>query len=136
MRDPLQDSTGYSLRRASNAMMAELAQRLTAVDLRMADATVLMLIEANPAITASRIGRALDIQRANMVPLLKRLEDTGLVARAPIDRKSLGLTLTEAGAARLAEARAAIASFEADLIARVPEPHRAHLLPALDALWR
>ena len=27
-------------------------------------------------------------------------------------------------------------SFEADLIARVPEEHRPHLKPALDALWR
>jgi DNA-binding MarR family transcriptional regulator len=136
MRDPLQNSSGYSLRRASIAMTAELAQRLSTLGLRMADATVLMLIEANPAITASKIGRALDIQRANMVPLLKRLEDAGLVTRTPIDRKSQGLTLTTAGAARLAEARAVVDAFEADLIARVPEQHRAHLLPALDALWR
>ena len=85
MRDPLQNSPGYSLRRASIKMMGELTGRLAALDLRMADATVLMLIEANPAITASRIGRALDIQRANMVPLLKRMEEAGLVDRAPID---------------------------------------------------
>jgi DNA-binding MarR family transcriptional regulator len=136
MRDPLHNSPGYSLRRASNAMSVELAQRLLALGLRTADATVLMLIEANPAVTASQIGRALDIQRANMVPLLKRLEDAGLIERAPIDRKSQGLSLTGPGAVRLAEARAVIAAFEADLIARVPEAHREHLLPALDALWR
>ena len=136
MRDPLLNYPGYSLRRASNAMMGELAQRLTALDLRMADATVLMLIETNPKITASRIGRALDIQRANMVPLLKRLEETGLVERAPIDGKSLGLSLTAAGSERLAEARDTIDTFEAELLARVPEVHREHLLPALDALWR
>jgi DNA-binding MarR family transcriptional regulator len=136
MRDPLQNSPGYSLRRASNAMMGELAQRLAALDLRMADASVLMLIEANPKITASAMGRALDIQRANMVPLLKKLEDAKLVERAPIDGKSQGLSLTEAGEVRLAETRAVIDLFEADLIARVPSEHRAHLLPALDALWR
>jgi DNA-binding MarR family transcriptional regulator len=136
MRDPLQNSAGYSLRRASHAMMAQLAGRLTEVGLKMADASVLMVIEANPAITASAIGRALDIQRANMVPLLKRLEDAGLVERAPIDRKSQGLSLTSAGAARLAQARKVIDAFEAGLLERVPAEHRAHLLPALDALWR
>jgi DNA-binding MarR family transcriptional regulator len=136
MQDPLKNSPGYSLRRASNAMMGELGQRLAALDLRMADASVLMLIEANPQITASAIGRALDIQRANMVPLLKKLEDAGLVERAPIDGKSQGLSLTEPGDVRLAEARAIIDLFEADLIARVPEAHRPHLIPALDALWR
>jgi DNA-binding MarR family transcriptional regulator len=136
MRDPLHNSPGYSLRRASNAMMAELGQRLSAQGLRMADASVLMLIEANPKITASAVGRALDIQRANMVPLLKKLEDAGLVERAPIDGKSQGLSLTATGRERLAEARTLIDVFEADLIARVPEAHRHHLLPALDALWR
>jgi DNA-binding MarR family transcriptional regulator len=117
-------------------MMGELARRLAAMDLRMTDASVLMMIEANPKITASKIGRALDIQRANMVPLLKRLEEAGLVTRAPIDGKSQGLTLTSAGRERLAQARKLVDGFEADLIARVPEEHRAHLLPALDALWR
>lgn len=136
MRDPLKDSAGYSLRRASNAMMAELAERLVALDLRMADVSVLMMIEANLAITASRIGRALDIQRANMVPLLKKLEDARLVERAPIDKRSQGLSLTGQGAARLAEARKVIDAFESGLLARVPSEHRPHLLPALDALWR
>jgi len=136
MRDPLTNSPGYSLRRASNAMMGELAQRLAELDLRLADATVLMLVDANPGITASAIGRALDIQRANMVPLLKNLEDVELISRAPIDGKSQGISLTNKGAATLAQAREVIDGFEADLIARVPEEHRDHLLPALDALWR
>jgi DNA-binding MarR family transcriptional regulator len=136
MRDPLHNSAGYSLRRASHAMMAQLADLLNSAGLKMTEASVLMMIEANPAITASRIGRALDIQRANMVPLLKKLDDAGLIERAPIDRKSQGLSLTDAGAARLAEARKVIDAFEAGLLERVPEKHRAHLLPALDALWR
>lgn len=136
MHDPLTHSPGYSLRRASNAMMGELAQRLAPHGLRMADVSVMMLVEANQQVTASAVGRALDIQRANMVPLLKRLEDVGLIERAPIDGKSQGLSLTDAGKLRLAQARETIDAFEGDLIARVPPEHRTHLLPALDALWR
>ena len=134
MLDPLPNFPGYALRRAANATAAELAGRLGAMGMRQSDVSVLMLIDANPGVTASAIGRQLGIERANMVPLLKRLE--GLIDRAPIDGKSQGLALTETGETRLAEARAVVERFEAELIARVPAEHRAHLLPALEALWR
>jgi len=134
MRDPLPKFPGYALRRAANATAAELSARLAATGLRQSDVSVLMLIEANPGTTASALGRQLGIERANMVPLLKRLE--GLVERAPIDRKSQGLALSAAGRARLGAARAVVEAFEAELIARVPAEHRGHLLPALEALWR
>lgn len=136
MRDPLVSLPGYALRRAANATAAELAGRLAPLGLRQSDVSLLMLVEANPGTTSSALGRQLDIQRANMVPILKRLEDAGLIARAPIDGKSQGLALTEAGRARLLEGRAVIEAFERELIERVPPEHRAHLLPALNAIWR
>src|SRR6478752_6541593 len=121
MRDPLPNFPGYALRRAANATAAELAHRLGDLGLRQSDVSVLMLIAANPGVTASAIGRQLDIQRANMVPLLKRLE--GLIDRVPIDGKSQGLELTEAGQQRLGEARAVVEAFEGALLARVPAEH-------------
>ncbi len=136
MRDPLPSLPGYALRRAANATAAELAGRLTELGLRQSDVSVLILIAENPGVTASALGRALDIQRANMVPLLNRLEDLGLIEREPIDRKSRGLGLTAHGRERLAEGRKVVETFEAELIARVPAEHRPHLLPALEALWR
>jgi len=136
MHDPLPDFPGYSLRRAANATAAELAARLAELELRQSDASALILIGTNPGITASAIGRQLDIQRANMVPLLKRLEEAGLIARTPINGKAQGVELTASGRDKLDAAMAVITAFEAELIARVPEEHRAHLLPALSALWR
>lgn len=136
MRDPLPSYPGYSLRRAANATAADLSARLGTMGLKQVDASVLLLLADNPAVTASALGRQLDIQRANMVPLLKRLEDAGLIARTPIDGKSQGLALTDAGRDTMEQARAIIDGFEADLLARIPVEHRAHLLPALDALWR
>ncbi len=117
-------------------MSAELAARLAALDLRQADASALMVIAANPGMTASALARQLDIQRANMVPLLNRLEEADLIGRSPIDGKSRGLELTSAGREKCTAAQSVIDAFEADMIARIPEQHRAHLLPALDALWR
>ena len=136
MHDPLPAYPGYSLRRAANATAVELAARLGDVDLRQVDASLLLLVEANPRVTASALGRQLDIQRANMVPLLKRLEDAGLIVREPIDGKSQGLSLTEEGRAKTREALRVINAFETELLGRIPAEHRDHLLPALEALWR
>jgi DNA-binding MarR family transcriptional regulator len=136
LQDPLSDLPGYALRRAANAMMAELAGRLAQVDLRVSDASVLMVIAGRKDLTSSDIGRMLDIQRANMVPLLNRLEAAGLIERAPLDRKSQAILLTQAGRDKLKQARKVTGKFEKDLMARVPEEHREHLVPALNALWR
>ncbi len=136
MRDPLPSLPGYSLRRAANAAAAELSAQLATIGMRQVDASLLILIGENPDVTASALGRQLDIQRANMVSPLKRLEDEGLISRNPLDGKSQGLTLTPKGREQLAEARAIIDTFETALLARIPAEHRDHLLPALDALWR
>ena len=136
MDDPLIRFPGYALRRAANATAAELSARLAALDLRQSDASMLMLVASNPGATSSALGRALGVERANMVPLLKRLDEAGLIEREAIDGKSQGLRLTPAGLRRLAEARKIIEAFEAELLARVPAEHRDHLLPALNAIWR
>jgi DNA-binding MarR family transcriptional regulator len=136
LHDPLAHLPGYALRRAANAMMTELSGRLEPAGLRVSDASVLMLVGGQEAMTSSDIGRILDIQRANMVPLLNRLEAARLIARVPLDRKSMAITLTPLGRKRLDEALAITEQFERDLLARIPEDHREHLVPALNALWR
>ena len=115
---------------------AILSERLGELGLRQAGASALFLLEANPRLTSSRLGEELGIQRANMVPFLNRLETGGLVERVPIDGRTQGIYLTDHGRARLADARGVIETFEAELIAMVPHEHRAHLLPALLALWK
>jgi len=135
MSDVLRHRPGYALRRAANAMMADLARRLATIDLRIGEASVLLLIDARDDATASEIGRTLDIQRANMVPLLARLEEAGLIERRPIDGKSQAVLLTALGRQRRSEADAITAAFEDDLLARIAPEHRDHLVPALSTLW-
>jgi len=135
LSDPLALLPGYALRRASNAMMGRLAKALSVADLGIAEATVLMSIGERRDLKSSDLGRILDIRRANMVPLLKRLEDKGLIDRIPIDGKSRALVLTPPGKAVLREVLRITSQFEADLLARIPDEHRAHLLPALNCLW-
>lgn len=132
--DPLRDLPGYALRRAANAMMAELSDRLSRVGLKISDATLLQLVGDRKDLNSSDIGKLLDIQRANMVPLLTRLELAALIRREPIDRKSQAIVLTEAGLHRLADVRKITSQFEDDLMARIPSRHQPHFLPALQAL--
>jgi DNA-binding MarR family transcriptional regulator len=132
--DPLAELPGYALRRAANAMMAELAARLAELDVRISEASVLQVIADRTDLTSSDIGKILDIQRANMVPLLGRLEAAALIRREPIDRKSQAVVLTDVGQARLSDVRRITAQFEDDLMARIPAGHREHFLPALQAL--
>lgn len=135
VKNPLNSWLGYLLQRAATAAKSELAHELRSVDLRMVDASVLLLIEGNPDIIASKIGKMLDIKTANMVPLLRSLEDKGLVERVPINKKSHGLHLTEEGEAVLGRTTRVLTKFETELEMRVPEEHRPHIVPALKALW-
>lgn len=132
--DSLLELPGFALRRAANTMMAELAARLSAFDLRISDATVLLLVGDRQDLTSTEIGKDLEIQRANMVPLLNRLEAASLVERIPLDRKSQAIVLTAQGFDRLDQVRTLVAQFENDLLARIPTEHRSHFLPALHAL--
>ena len=132
--DPLRSLPGYLLRRAANAMMTELSARLATIDVRVSDASVIMLIEARTDLTSSDIGKVLDIQRANMVPLLNRLEYAGLVERSPITRKSQAIVLIASGQVRLSAIKEITNRFESDLLERIPLKHRVHLVPALLSL--
>ena len=136
MKDPLTNLPGYVLRRASAASLAELNQLLEPLKLRHADVAFLLLIEATPGISQSEAGRILEIQRANMVPFVSRLERRGLLERTKVDGRSQALRLTAAGRAMLAKARRIIGSFETSLMNRVPEKMRPMVLPILMALWK
>lgn len=134
--DPLSILPGYTLRRAANAMMAELGTLLAEVDLRVSEASILLLIDGCSTMTSSMIGAALDIRSANMAPLIGRLVSRELVDRVPLDGKSMAIILTDEGRQVLAQVRRITQDFERDLMQRIPPQHRDHFVPALNALWR
>src|ERR1700751_2910359 len=136
MKDPLLMLCGYLLQRAASSALGELNERLAPLGLRHAGVALLMLVEARPGITQSQAGRTLDIQRANMVPFVARLEGLGVIRRRQVDGRSQALELTSRGRALLARARRVVAAHEAELIERVPEKLRPMVLPVLMALWQ
>jgi DNA-binding MarR family transcriptional regulator len=136
MEDILADLPGYALRRAAAAIQAEFSAMLHPLGLRPTDASILVLIAANPGVTQSALGQNLGVQRANMVPLVARLEENGYIARIAVDGRSFGLKLTKSGAQLCAKVKAAIKIHQQQITARIPEMHRDHLVPALQALWQ
>jgi DNA-binding MarR family transcriptional regulator len=136
MKDPLRTLSGYLLQRAAASALAELNQRLAPLGLRHAGVAMLMLIEARPGITQSQAGRILDIQRANMVPFVARLEGLGVIRRRQVDGRSQALELTSRGRMLLERARRIVTAHEAELLERVPEELRPMVLPVLLALWQ
>ena len=111
--DPFKNNLGYNLRRASTAGMSRLAGQFAALDLRPTEASVLLVIEANPGIRQSEVGRMLDIRRAHMAPLIGRLDDRGLIEREPVDGRSHGLSVNASGAETVAAIKTEIESHEA-----------------------
>jgi DNA-binding MarR family transcriptional regulator len=135
MKDPLRTLPGYALRRASAARLNDFSQRLAPLALTFTEASVMMMINANPGATLSAIGRVLDIQRANMTPLIARLEARGLINRVSLDGRAHGLSLSAAGKVLHKQVVGAVDAHEAALIALVPEALRPAVLPVLQALW-
>ena len=116
--------------------MGRFAARLVGLELRPADASVLLVIAANPGATQSEIGRLLGIASANMAPLSARLVKRDLIVRQAVDGRSHGLTLSDSGRRSVQKVRRVIDELEADLLARIPESDRNAFIRVLGVLAR
>lgn len=112
---------GYRLRRAQASIFAEFKTHFDRLGLRPAEYSTLALIGDNPGRKPSELAEALDMQRANFVPLVNGLEQRDLIERrkSTSDRRSFTLYLTEKGQGFLADAHKVQAEFEAKCIAAI-----------------
>ncbi len=131
--DVLDDSLGYTLRRAQLSIFQEFTEFMASYDVRPAQFAVLVLIRANPGMTQSMIGGFLGIQKANFVNLLDRLADRGLTERRQVggDRRSSALHLTKAGETFVRKIEAAHETLETRLSERLGERKSHQLLKLL-----
>lgn len=129
--DPLAGVLGYWLRRASAAAMASLTTDLAELELRPAEMSVLLVIEANRGVTQSQVSRCLGIQRANMVPIAASLERRKLIERIPADRRSQAMRLTRAGSKAVSRSRKIIEAHESRLVSGLDEAERTAVIAFL-----
>ncbi|HVW68414.1 MAG TPA: MarR family transcriptional regulator, partial [Steroidobacteraceae bacterium] len=94
-----------------------------------------MVIDANPNITQSEIGRMLDIAGANMAPLVARLAERELVERQPVDGRSHGLTLGPAARELVVRLRKTLKEHEEEFLHKLRPEQRATFIATLQALW-
>ena len=130
---PLAELVGYRLRRASAAMGADYSDAMQELGVRQVHFGMLSVIAENPGIGQGVLGRALGIQRANMVPLVTMLADRGLVLRevAAADRRALELRLSPAGEQLLAACMDRIRMHEDRMLAHYSIEERAQLVDLL-----
>jgi DNA-binding MarR family transcriptional regulator len=117
----LNGHSGYFIRRIQVWIFQDFIRTLTSVDIRPAQYSVLVVIEANPGLSQSDIAALLDIERARLVHLLDRLEERGLVQRlrSRADRRSHALVLTREGRKRLKQIKSLAARHEARVARRL-----------------
>ena len=121
---------GYRLRLAQQAVFRDFAASVQG--LSPGRVGMLLLIEANPGVTQSRLAHAVSRDRSTMVGVLDQLESKGLIERRRgADRRTNGVWLTRIGRATLARAKRAIAIHEERVAARLSSAERAQLLELL-----
>jgi DNA-binding MarR family transcriptional regulator len=127
---PLPALIGYRLRLAQQNVFRDFAASVPG--LSPGRVGMLLLIEANPGVTQSRLAHAVNRDRSTMVGVLDQLEAKGLIERRRgSDRRTNGLWLTRTGRVRLARAKRAIAIHERRVTARLSAAERAQLLHLL-----
>ncbi len=134
-KNPLNRHFGYQLRRASALMMADLAKSLGHFGIRTAEASILILIGANPGITQGEAGQILGIQRANMVPLTTQLMAKGLIKRERADGRSHSLHLTPRGQALAEKCENTMLKHEEGFIGGWPASKRKNMISQLQKIW-
>src|SRR5258705_3621704 len=81
----LDEHLGYFLRRLQVSVFKDFIRTLAPMDVRPAQYSVLLLIEANPGRSQAAIGQALDIERARLARLLHGFEGRGWIESRPAD---------------------------------------------------
>lgn len=131
MKHPLEPMVGFHLVRAANLALKIVNAQYGDLRLRHPDAATLMVIDSNPGITQSAIGRMLRMERSNLVPIVSRLTERGWIEREPGDGKTIRLFVSAAGKAIMPKICAASKAGEDAIAAAVGEAGYAALLEQL-----
>jgi DNA-binding MarR family transcriptional regulator len=124
---------GYRLRLAQQAVFRDYAASVGEVS--PGRVGILLLVEANPGVTQSRLARAVHLDRSTMVGVIDKLEERALIERRRgEDRRTNGLWLTRAGRALLARMKERIEQHERRFAARLTPAERGQLIALLEKL--
>lgn len=132
---PLPGLLGYRLRLAQQAVFRDFGA--TVSDLPPGRVGILLLIEANPGVTQSRLAQAVGLDRSTLVGVLHALQARGMLERRRgEDRRTNGLWLTRGGRTLVAGLKRRIRAHERRVAAALTAQERDQLLALLEKLAR
>jgi len=124
---------GYRLRVAQQAVFRDFARSIP--EASPGRVGILLLIDANPGVTQSRLAHAVGIDRSTMVGVLHALQAKELIERRRgEDRRTNGLWLTRPGRSVVASLKQRIRVHERRVASRLSAADRDHLLALLEKL--
>ena len=124
---------GYRLRLAQQTVFRDFAASVG--ELSPGRVGILLLVEANPGVTQSRLARAVHLDRSTMVGVIDTLEERGLIERRRgEDRRTNGLWLTRAGRGLVGRLKRRIELHERRVATRLSTAERAQLIALLEKL--
>ena len=134
LNHPFHGLMAFQLRQASVLVAADLGERLADLSLTMTNLTVLLMIQSNPGVTQTELGKVLGIQRANLAQLTATFAARGLIKRTRIDGRPHGLSVTSGGADLAARAWEHVRANEMYLLHRLSAVERAAIVDLLQSL--
>ena len=130
---PLAGLLGYRLRVAQQAVFRDFAREIP--EASPGRAGILLLIDANPGVTQSRLAQAVGIDRSTLVGVLHALEARDLVERRRgEDRRTNGVWLTRPGRTLVASLKQRIRVHERRVASALTPAELAQLLQLLEKL--
>jgi len=124
---------GYRLRVAQQTVFRDFARSIP--EASPGRVGILLLIDANPGVTQSRLAQAVGIDRSTMVGVLHALQARELIERRRgEDRRTNGLWLTRTGRALVASLKQRIRIHERRVASRLSAAERVQLLALLEKL--
>jgi DNA-binding MarR family transcriptional regulator len=126
---------GYQLRLAQLAVFRDFAAAAREFGVSPGRFGMLVLVEANPGVTQTRLAEAVGLDRSTLVAVLDQLEERGLLERRQgEDRRTNGLWLTRRGKLTLGRMKERIAAHETRIASQLTEAERRTLLGLLRRL--
>jgi DNA-binding MarR family transcriptional regulator len=136
--DNLPELLGYNLRRAQIEMWRDFTQNVGEGEIRPGLYSLILLVGANPGIAQIELANYLGVDKASIVALIDRLEDSGWVLRkrSVEDRRRHGIFLTPAGIKKLAQLKREVTAHDKKFTSRFTPGEYATLLEFLQRVRR
>ena len=116
------------------ATLTPLIEAFAELGLSPTEAIVIRFVRPNSGCTQAEIGRAIGVNRTNMVPVVNGLMLKGLLQRKPADGRSHSLYLTDEGAELLRKINKVAQEHEEFFFGDIPDEMRRILMQAFRAL--